>query len=62
VWKRAHEFLTDSNGNLPKVFLKEVEPSDIKQGQLGDCWFMSALACLAENPNLVKRLFLTPKY
>ena len=29
---------------------------------MGDCWFMSALACIAEFPDLVKKLFITRDY
>ena len=61
VWKRAKDFLCVGN-QTPKIFEKNIEPGDIKQGQLGDCWFMSALACLAENPELVQRLFVTKTY
>lgn len=43
----------------PQVFDKSIEPADILQGQLGDCWFLCAVSCLAENPYLVERLFLT---
>jgi calpain-15 len=52
--------INESKGLFPpEVFYKKIEPNDIKQGGLGDCWFMCALASLAEMPYLVERLFIT---
>ncbi len=43
----------------PSVFYETIEPNDVKPGVLGDEWFLSACALLAERPALVERLFLT---
>lgn len=56
-WKRPQEFMQN-----PVLFENDVDPNDIKQGELGDCWFLSACACIAERPGLVKRLFITQEY
>jgi calpain-15 len=56
-WRRPHEFMKN-----PKIFVDDVDPNDIKQGILPDCWFLSALSCLAERPALIHRLFITDKY
>lgn len=58
VWKRPHEYM---NG-LPQLFENEIDPNDIRQGALGNCWFLASIAALAESPALVRRLFITDKY
>lgn len=41
------------------VFYETIDPSDIKQGCLGDSWVVCALASISERPSLVERLFVT---
>ena len=39
-----------------------ISPSDIKQGSLGDCYFLSSLSCLAVIPERILKLFVTKKF
>ena len=43
----------------PKVFDEEIDPDDINQGELRDCYFLSVLSSLAEFPDNVKALIDT---
>ena len=52
-WKRASEIYTD-----PVIF-DDINPHDINQGQLGDCYLLAVLSALAEFPERIKSLFLT---
>jgi calpain-15 len=54
-WKRPAQFMSDSS-NI-RVFQGSISANDIKQGGLGDCWFLSTLAALTEFPNLIKEMF-----
>lgn len=40
------------------IFKDRVQPSDIAQGYLGDCYFLAGLAALAERPDRIFSLFL----
>jgi len=40
-----------------ELFVDGCKPNDIHQGELGDCWFLSAIACLSAHGQLVEKLF-----
>lgn len=52
AWKRVSEL--DAN---PKLFgsLNHPNPQGVRQGGLGDCWFLAAASSISEDPNRVYR-------
>eukprot|EP01062_Namystynia_karyoxenos_P013499 TRINITY_DN14865_c0_g1_i1.p1 TRINITY_DN14865_c0_g1~~TRINITY_DN14865_c0_g1_i1.p1 ORF type:complete len:926 (+),score=211.95 TRINITY_DN14865_c0_g1_i1:88-2778(+) len=44
-WLRPQAWLEDNDFSLVQ---NTIEPGDIDQGELGDCWFMASIACCAE--------------
>mmetsp|Transcript_8610 Transcript_8610/g.8569 ORF Transcript_8610/g.8569 Transcript_8610/m.8569 type:complete len:676 (+) Transcript_8610:23-2050(+) len=56
-WKRASEMYSQ-----PIKVFNNIDPNDIKQGSLGDCYFLSTLSAIAEFPNRIQKLFDTQEY
>lgn len=55
VWRRPDEIY--GKGKY-KLFEGKIEPNDIRQGSLGDCYFLSTLASIADSPERIKKLFV----
>jgi hypothetical protein len=62
-WRRSKEIIFTEEELLqikqtPYIY-QEINAVDVKQGKLGNCWVLSSIAALAENPKLIQRLILT---
>ena len=61
-WLRISNIKSSSSDDrdLPWViFSSKPEPSDVQQGQLGDCWLMAAVSLISERPEMLKHILLT---
>ena len=54
-WYRPEVFFK----NKPYKVYDEIQPDDIEQGQLGDCYYLAAISAIAEYPERLERLLLT---
>ncbi|ORC88963.1 calpain cysteine peptidase [Trypanosoma theileri] len=59
-WARQDMYLPDGYAPLVRLFRNKINALNIDQGDLGDCWVTCAIATLAENPFLVRRMFSHP--
>lgn len=55
TWRRASEVY----GPGKFTIFSGITPTDIKQGDCGDCYFLSSISSLAEFPKRVEDIFLT---
>ena len=60
-WVRAQD-LDQFKGKRPQLFEGEIEPADLCQGAVGDCWLVAAFACASEFPDMIRHMFLTKEY
>ncbi|KAL7568740.1 hypothetical protein ACA910_021733 [Epithemia clementina (nom. ined.)] len=60
-WVRAQD-LDSFAGKRPQLFEGEIEPNDLCQGAVGDCWLVAAFACASEFPDMIRHMFLTKEY
>lgn len=61
-WMRPTEMLRETClDSHPCLFCGTANPSDVCQGRLGDCWFLSAVAVLTE-VSRISEVIITPEY
>lgn len=64
-WLRCHDLRPDESTQDKDdwvVYRQNPLADDIGQGRLGNCWFLSALAVLAERKELLEKIILTRQF
>jgi hypothetical protein len=59
---RANELSVVDKGKRMNLFHGEIEPADLCQGALGDCWLVAAMAGMAEHPGAIRNCFANTEY
>jgi len=60
VWRRLADIYPDAKVGK-SIFRNGVDENDIFQGACGDCYFLCALSVLAEQPQQIRKCFITKK-
>ena len=55
-WARPQQWVDEWEHEQICLF-QGIDPNDINQGQLGDCWLMCSIASIAEFPKLIESIF-----
>ncbi|KAF8561180.1 hypothetical protein P879_07844 [Paragonimus westermani] len=50
-WRRPHQLTPD-----PKFIIDGISRFDVKQGEIGDCWFLAAVSSLSIHPELLEKV------
>ncbi|KAE9549281.1 hypothetical protein FO519_007503 [Halicephalobus sp. NKZ332] len=62
VWIRPKNVRNRRGMKMEWTVFNDPQPTDIEQGNLGNCWFLSALAVIAERPEILERIVVTKIY
>jgi hypothetical protein len=60
-WLRLPDYIRRINKlheSAPIELFGDIEPNDLTQGIVGDCWLLATMACFAEFPNAIESLFV----
>jgi len=57
VWVPASMLLSSDARQRTPLFCN-IDPGDVRQGEIGDCWLIAAMSCLANFPEEVEALFV----
>jgi len=49
--------MTDAQRGQKRVLFNVISPDSVIQGAIGDCWFVSAMAAIAEYPAKIRQIF-----
>ena len=60
TWTTPKELLSGKTPNLWGE--KGVLPAGVKQGELGDCWFLASASAIAEYPERIHQIFKNKEY
>ncbi|KAI6186728.1 hypothetical protein M3Y98_00164000 [Aphelenchoides besseyi] len=61
IWLRPQDIVTKDGRKCRWSIFNDPKSSDIEQGLLGNCWFISALSLIAERREILETIFINNK-